>query len=142
VAHDEPGHVTMAASLGKMATTSVRCWISPLSRSNGLVEWSCCEGSLGEGHGGEHVILGLVCQLELGESELVAAQCVHSATSESAWAYLRIASAASPCAAAAGPGSSTVTPAHAAATHRSWPAQTGPPTAGMSARSPQHLGPA
>jgi hypothetical protein len=29
----------IAAALGKMSTTSVRCLISPLSRSSGLAKW-------------------------------------------------------------------------------------------------------
>ena len=59
----------MASSLGKMATTSVRRLISPLRRSSGLVECSCAPVVLGEGHVGEHVVLGLVHQLgELAEA--------------------------------------------------------------------------
>jgi hypothetical protein len=50
----------MAASLGKMPTTSVRRLISPFSRSGGLVEWSLLQSSLGEAHVGHDVGLGRV----------------------------------------------------------------------------------
>ncbi len=38
----------MAASLGKIPTTSVRHLISALSRSNGLVLWNWCYGSVAD----------------------------------------------------------------------------------------------
>ena len=50
----------MAASLGKMPTTSVRRLISPLSRSIGLVRVQLGPVRRGEAHVGEHVGLGLV----------------------------------------------------------------------------------
>ena len=43
-----PTRRTMASSLGKMATTSVRRLISPLRRSSGLVEWSWRQWCLGK----------------------------------------------------------------------------------------------
>ena len=58
----------MAASLGKMPTTSVRRLISPLRRSSGLVECSLARCAAGKRHVGEHVGLGLVHQGgELGQ---------------------------------------------------------------------------
>ena len=58
----------MAASLGKMPTTSVRRLISPLSRSSGLVECSLARCCCREGHVGQHVGLGLVHEAgELGQ---------------------------------------------------------------------------
>ena len=63
-----PTRRVMAASLGKMPTTSVRRLISPLTRSSGLVEWILARCSLGKAHVGEHVLLGLVQQRgELGQ---------------------------------------------------------------------------
>jgi hypothetical protein len=83
-----PTKRVIAASLGKMPTTSVRRLISPLRRSSGLVEWIPARSAdrarfaagsagllaangpvlLGEGHVGEHVLLGLVEQrCELGQ---------------------------------------------------------------------------
>ena len=50
----------MAASLGKMPTTSVRRLISPLRRSSGLVRVQLGAVLGREGHVGEHVGLGLV----------------------------------------------------------------------------------
>ena len=64
----------MAASLGKMPTTSVRRLISPLRRSSGLVECSLARCCGREGHVGQHVGLGLVHECgELGQlgAELV-----------------------------------------------------------------------
>ena len=58
----------MAASLGKMPTTSVRRLISPLSRSIGLVECSLVRCCGGKAHVGEHVGLGFIHQRgELGQ---------------------------------------------------------------------------
>ena len=58
----------MAASLGKMPTTSVRRLISPLSRSSGLVECSLVAVGGREGHVGQDVGLGLVEEAgELGQ---------------------------------------------------------------------------
>ena len=64
----------MAASLGKMPTTSVRRLISPFKRSIGLVECSLgrCRGR--EGHVSQHVGLDLIHERgELGDlgSELI-----------------------------------------------------------------------
>ena len=55
----------IASSLGKMATTSVRRLISPLSRSSGLMEWIFGAVIFREAHDSEYVDLGLVheCQL-------------------------------------------------------------------------------
>jgi hypothetical protein len=50
----------MASSLGKIPTTSVRRLISPFKRSIGFVECNLVRCSLGEGHVGKHVVLGLV----------------------------------------------------------------------------------
>jgi hypothetical protein len=55
----------MAASLGKMPTTSVRRLISPFSRSIGFVlcslaRWAAGTMGGGEAHIGEHVRLGVV----------------------------------------------------------------------------------
>ena len=55
-----PTRRVIAASLGKMPTTSVRRLISPLRRSSGLVEWILARCSLGKRHVGEDVLLGLV----------------------------------------------------------------------------------
>ena len=43
-----PTRRTIAASFGKMATTSVRRLISPLRRSSGLVECNCGQCSVGK----------------------------------------------------------------------------------------------
>ena len=52
----------MAASFGKMPTTSVRRLISPMRRSSGLVECSFVRWAAVEGHVGENVCLGLIHQ--------------------------------------------------------------------------------
>jgi hypothetical protein len=51
----------IAASSGKMPTTSVRRLISPLRRSKGWVEWSLAV-LLGQADLGKHVLLGVVQQ--------------------------------------------------------------------------------
>ena len=56
---EEPTSRMMAASLGKMPTTSVRRLISPLSRSRELVECSLVRVGGREGHVGQDVGLGL-----------------------------------------------------------------------------------
>jgi hypothetical protein len=50
----------MAASLGKMLTTSARRLISPLTRSRALGQVDLGLVLLGKAHVGEHVLLGLV----------------------------------------------------------------------------------
>ena len=52
----------MAASLGKMPTTSVRRLISPFNRSSGLVLCSLVRCCGWEGHVGQHIGLGLIHQ--------------------------------------------------------------------------------
>ena len=50
----------MESSFGKMPTTSARRLTSLFSRSSGFVECSLVRCCAGEGHVGEHVMLGLV----------------------------------------------------------------------------------
>ena len=73
----------MAASLGKMPTTSVRRLISPLSRSSGLVECSLARCCWREGHVGQHVGLGLVHQR--GELRDLGPELVGDAAPLRAW---------------------------------------------------------
>src|SRR6185312_1077372 len=55
-----PTRRVMAASLGKMPTTSVRRLISPLRRSSGLIEWIFGAMILWEAHEGEDVSLSVI----------------------------------------------------------------------------------
>jgi hypothetical protein len=58
---------TMASSFGKMPTTSVRRFISPLRRSIGLVECSLVPMLRRERHVSEHIGLSLIQEAgELG----------------------------------------------------------------------------
>jgi hypothetical protein len=56
---DRTDQPVIAASSGKMPTTSVRRLTSLLMRSSGWVEWSLARCSLGKAGVGEHVRLGL-----------------------------------------------------------------------------------
>lgn len=70
-----PTRRVMAASLGKVQTTSVRCLISPFSRSRGIARVELGAVLLGNRHDGKHVSLGLVhegCELRtLGRTRMV-----------------------------------------------------------------------